>query len=120
MISATMMVVMGIFVFLTVGLITYKTIYLGVGILVMLLAGICFFFKSESRKGPIQNKGLVLKRKYWLFYTLTFLAGARRQVFVAFAVFLLVKHFDYSVKAIAVLFLINNAVNFFLSPIIPP
>ena len=61
---------------------------------------------------------MVLKKNYWLYYTLTFLAGARRQVFVAFAVFLLVKNFGFSIRTITLLFLINNVINYFLSPLI--
>ncbi|MEJ2543227.1 MAG: MFS transporter, partial [Calditrichaceae bacterium] len=53
-----------------------------------------------------------------LFYLLTFLAGARRQIFVAFAVFLLVKNFKFSVQEITILFVINNIINYFLSPVI--
>jgi predicted MFS family arabinose efflux permease len=65
-----------------------------------------------------QHKKLIFKKRYWLYYALTFMAGARRQIFMAFAVFLLVKKFEYSVQGIAVLFLINNGVNYFLSPFI--
>ena len=61
---------------------------------------------------------MVLKKEYWLFYFLTFMAGARRQIFVAFAIFLLVKKFDFSIQEIAGLFLVNNFVNYFLSPFI--
>ena len=61
---------------------------------------------------------MILRKKYWLFYFLTFMAGARRQIFVAFAVFLLVKKFGFTVQEIAVLFLINNVINYFLSPFI--
>ncbi|MEJ2058768.1 MAG: MFS transporter, partial [Desulfofustis sp.] len=43
---------------------------------------------------------------------------ARRQIFIAFAVFLLVKKFSFSVSDIAALFLLNNLVNFFISPYI--
>ena len=46
------------------------------------------------------------------------MAGARRQIFIAFAVFLLVKKFSFSVPEIAALFLLNNVVNYFLSPFI--
>lgn len=65
-----------------------------------------------------QHKKLIFKKRYWLYYALTFMAGARRQIFMAFAVFLLVKKFEYSVQGIAVLFLINNGINYFLSPFI--
>lgn len=60
---------------------------------------------------------MILRKQYWLFYVLTFLAGARRQIFVAFAVFLLVKKFGFTVQEIAALFLFNNLLNYFLSPI---
>jgi MFS family permease len=59
---------------------------------------------------------MVFKNAYWLFYLLTFLPGARRQIFVAFAVFLLVKKFNYSIQEITILFVINNIINYFLSP----
>lgn len=39
-----------------------------------------------------QHKHMVLRRRYWLYYALTFLSGARRQIFVVFAGFLLVQN----------------------------
>jgi len=65
-----------------------------------------------------QRKQMILKSRYWLYYSLTFMAGARRQIFIAFAVFLLVQKFDYTVPEVAALFILNNVVNFFLSPFI--
>ena len=64
------------------------------------------------------KKTMIVKHRYWLYYVLTFLAGARRQIFIAFAVFLLVKKFSFSLQEIAILFLINNGINYFLSPFI--
>lgn len=65
-----------------------------------------------------QKREMVFRKKYWLFYTLTLLAGARRQIFIAFAVFLLVKKFGYTVQHVTFLFVINNVINYFLSPLI--
>ena len=65
-----------------------------------------------------QRKKMIFKGRYWLYYALTFMAGARRQIFIAFAVFLLVKKFSYTVPEVAALFLLNNVVNYFLSPFI--
>ena len=59
---------------------------------------------------------MVFRKKYWLYYFLTFMAGARRQIFIAFAVFLLVKKFEYSLQEVTLLFVVNNAINFFLTP----
>ncbi len=67
---------------------------------------------------PIQRKKMILRKKYSLYYFLTFMAGARRQIFVAFAIFLLVEKFSYSVQAVTVLFILNNFINYFLSPYI--
>ncbi len=67
---------------------------------------------------PRQKKTLVFKKKYWLFYWLTFLSGGRRQIFTIFSLFLLVEKFDYSVTMVTTLFLINNTVNWILNPII--
>jgi MFS family permease len=46
------------------------------------------------------------------------MAGARRQIFIAFAVFLLVKRFEYSVQEVTILFVVNNVINYYLAPLI--
>jgi predicted MFS family arabinose efflux permease len=71
-----------------------------------------------DRNLPPQNRGMVLRRRYWIYYAMTFLAGARRQIFMAFAVFLLVQKFGYSVRGVTVLFVVNNVVNMFVSPLV--
>lgn len=58
-----------------------------------------------------QFKHLVLRRRYWLYYALTFMSGARRQIFIVFAAFMMVEKFGYSVEAITLLFLINCVFN---------
>jgi len=58
-----------------------------------------------------QHKRLILRQRYWLFYTLVFLSGARRQIFVVFAGFLMVEKFHYSVSDIALLYLVNQVLN---------
>lgn len=63
----------------------------------------------------VQNKKMVLRRQYWLYYSLVFMAGARRQIFVVFAGFLMVEQFGYSVSQIAMLFLVNATLNVFLA-----
>ena len=63
----------------------------------------------------VQHKTLVLRRRYWLYYLLTFLSGARRQIFVVFAAFLMVEKFGYSASQVTLLFLINYAFNWFFA-----
>jgi len=62
-----------------------------------------------------QHKSLVLRKRYWLYYVLTFLSGARRQIFVVFAAFLMVEKFGYSASQVTLLFLVNYVFNWFFA-----
>lgn len=85
----------------------------------IIMAALWSFTRNPATRETIpQNKKMILRKKYWLYYFLTFMAGARRQIFIAFAVFLLVKKFDYTVQEVAALFLLNNVINYFLAPFI--
>jgi len=68
----------------------------------------------EGHEG--QHKKIILRKRYWLFYALTFMGGARRQIFVVFAGFLLVTQFDYSAAEISGLYLINHLLTSWLAP----
>ena len=63
-----------------------------------------------------QHKHLLLRKRYWLYYFLTFLSGVRRQIFVVFAGFMMVEKFNYSVAEITALFLINYIINLLFAP----
>ena len=65
-----------------------------------------------------QTRRIVLRRQYWLYYGLTFLAGARRQIFLVFASFLMVEKFEYSLIQITALFLLNALFNIWFAPIV--
>ena len=54
---------------------------------------------------------MVLRKRYWLYYVLTFLSGARRQIFIVFAGFLMVEKFGFDVATISILFLVNAVLN---------
>jgi hypothetical protein len=63
-----------------------------------------------------QRKKIVLRKRYWLYYGLTFMSGARRQIFMVFAAFMMVEKFGYSVGEISALYLFNYVFNFFFAP----
>jgi predicted MFS family arabinose efflux permease len=90
----------------------FKWVYLifgGVGFALVVWMAFAFpEFKTEVQ----QNKKLVLRKRYWLYYALTFMSGARRQIFTVFAGFLMVEKFGYSAADITLLFLINYLFNF--------
>ncbi|MDX2481702.1 MAG: MFS transporter [Desulfuromusa sp.] len=64
----------------------------------------------------VQHKHMLMRRRYWLYYALVFMSGARRQIFTVFAGFLMVEKFSYSVSEIALLFMVNAACNIFVAP----
>ena len=76
-------------------------------IVLVLVLYLQFAFPKIESKVP-QRKHLVLRARYWLYYILTFFSGARRQIFVAFAGFLLVEKFGYSLTNITILLLVNH------------
>jgi MFS family permease len=81
------------------------------GVALILVALIALAFPQFKTETP-QNKKLVLRKRYWLYYALTFMSGARRQIFTVFAGFLMVEKFGYSAAEITLLFLINYLFNF--------
>ncbi len=63
-----------------------------------------------------QLKHFVLRKRYWLYYLLQFMAGARRQIFVVFAAFMMVERFGLRVDEVTALFLINYLINMVAAP----
>ena len=117
-VAAASSIGVGIFIYLAATLLNYTQIYLLIGSLIV--AGALWGFVQDPTDRTLvpQRKKMIFRRKYWLFYFLTFMGGARRQIFMAFAVFLMVKKFHFSIQEITILFVINNLFNYFLSPLI--
>ena len=63
-----------------------------------------------------QHKHLIFRKRYWLFYALKFMSGARRQIFTVFAALLMVQKFGYDVHEVALLFLVNTGFNIIFAP----
>ncbi|MEN0088093.1 MAG: MFS transporter [Pseudomonadota bacterium] len=84
-----------------------------------LLAVIWAMARFPMFEQPVaQNKRIVLRRRYWLYYALVFMGGARRQIFIVFSAFLLIERYGVTVEVIAALFLINGLVSMVLAPLI--
>ena len=94
----------------------YKTVYLAGGGLTCVLAVFAWLAYPHFPSKQAQHKKLILRKRYWLYYLLTFLSGARRQIFVVFAGFLMVEKFGYSAASLTLLFLVNCAINMWLAP----
>lgn len=94
---------------------SYDGLFLFIGLLCMAMTACAFLFFGRFQ-GPVpQRKELILRQRYWLYYVMTFMSGARRQLFFAFGGFLLVKKFGFSVFDTAKLMLVTTLLNFLLA-----
>ena len=96
----------------------YFFIYFFAGLLCLLIVIFCFFYYPQFQIGKKQRLAIVLKRRYWVYYTLQFFSGARRQIFVVFASFMMVEKYGFDVHQITFLLLANFLINIFMAPLI--
>ena len=113
---ATLIVYLGIIIGWQKLELSFNFIYLTSGGLTALIAILCLLFFPTFKTETKQITKLVLRRRYWLYYALQFLSGARRQIFVVFAGFMMVEKFGFEVHQLTALLLINLAINIFVAP----
>jgi Major Facilitator Superfamily len=94
----------------------YEVLYLVSGLATMVLAGLAIGLFRRFEGDVPQRKEIVLRRRYWLYYALTFMSGARRQLFMAFGGWLLVERFGYDLSSLSVLFFIYCSINIVAGP----
>ncbi|WP_283966511.1 MFS transporter [Tritonibacter sp. AK171] len=117
--SAATLVVYGVIVVLWEPLnLSYNAVYMAAGGFTVLVALFCLFAIPQFDGPTPQNKKMVLRRRYWLYYALQFMAGARRQIFVVFAGFMMVERFGFEVHHLTGLYLINLLVNMVAAPML--
>jgi len=117
--SAATLVVYGIIVLLWEPLnLSYNAVYMAAGGFCAVVAIFCLFAVPQFDSPTPQNKKMVLRRRYWLYYALQFMAGARRQIFVVFAGFMMVERFGFEVHHLTGLYLINLLVNMVAAPLL--
>ena len=91
--------------------IDFSLVYFLGGGATVVIGLVCWLLFQQFPVKVKQNRQMVLRRRYWLYYALTFLSGARRQIFIVFAGFLIVEKFGFVVAMISILFLVNAVLN---------
>ena len=94
----------------------FTPIYLIAGTFTFAVAVFCKLYYPHYESREVQHKSLFLRQRYWLYYSLTFMGGARRQIFMVFAAFLMVEKFGYDVTSITLLYLVNLLANIWIAP----
>ncbi len=77
------------------------------------LVGLYLLIALPVNRGIGELRRARPKKKYWLYYTLSFLRGCRRHIFTTFAIFLLVKNHGLSIAIISIVFVANSFVTIF-------
>ena len=114
-VTAISNIAVGVLIYLFAYFATMGNTLIIIGVVAMLASLYSYFMKFPLERIGGQRKRMVVKRKYWLFYLLSFLAGSRRQIFIVFSVLLLVQHYNFSVKGIAIIFIASNILNVFMA-----
>ena len=96
---------------------SYNFVYLVSGGFTAVVALFCLLAYPQFEAPNPQVKKFILRRRYWLYYALQFMSGARRQIFVVFAAFMMVERFGFEVHEVTALFLINFVANMVFAPL---
>jgi predicted MFS family arabinose efflux permease len=80
---------------------------------VVILVGVYFTFVIKSNRAKEEERKVTLKKKYSLYYFLSFLRGCRRHIFTTFAIFLLVANHQISISTAALLFFVSNVITIY-------
>jgi hypothetical protein len=94
----------------------YQTMYLLAGCAGLVVTAMIALIFPHFKQHTVQHKHIVLRKRYWLYYALEFMGGARRQIFMVFAAFMMVEKFGYTVAQISSLFIINYLFNLAFAP----
>lgn len=96
---------------------SYHFVYLAAGGFTAFVAIFAMVFFPQFEAPDPQIKKMVLRKRYWLYYALNFMSGARRQIFVVFAGFMMVEKFGFKVHEVTALYLINLVANIIFAPL---
>ena len=96
---------------------SYNTVYMVAGGITAAIAVFAHFAYPQFEAPNPQLKKFVLRKRYWLYYALQFMAGARRQIFMVFAGFMMVQKFGFDVHEVTALYLVNLVANMIFAPI---
>jgi predicted MFS family arabinose efflux permease len=97
---------------------SYDLVYWVAGGATASIALICFVAFPQFESPNPQTKRMVLRRRYWLYYALQFMSGARRQIFVVFAGFMMVERYGFDVHEITALFMGTLLANMVAAPLL--
>ncbi len=84
----------------------------------IIMVSVYFFLRLSPNLGTTQAKQprLVLRRRYWLYYVLTFFEGSRKEVLGSFCTLVLVQQFGWKVWQLSPLLVATAVLSMLLAP----
>ncbi len=98
----------------------FKVVFFIAG-LVFLLAFIATFFFSKDKKdkvGHIKRQRLYFRKKFTMFYILELFYGARKQIFITFAPYVLILVYGANTATISILYIVCSVSGILFMPLI--
>ena len=95
------------------------SIYYVIGGILVLVAAV-LLWRLPKALGDTETKPprMLLSKRYWLYYVLTFFQGSRKQVLNTFGLLVLVEMANYEVWQISLLLLVSGVVNLIGAPLL--
>lgn len=93
----------------------YLTFAVGGG---LALVAMLLFWQMRVEGSHLKRPKFVWNRKYWLYYLLALIFGARKQVFITFAPWVLVREYAQEPYIIAQLWMTSSAIGIFFHPLL--
>jgi predicted MFS family arabinose efflux permease len=92
-----------------------RPLYIVAGSAALIASAACLYIPRQIQS---EKPRLIIRRKYGLYYLLNFLEGWRKQIFLAFAGFLLVKVYGTPLSTMLIMWIVVQAVGWFSSPVV--
>ena len=96
--------------------ISLRAYYVGCGVFIIAAAVLIVRIPTSVGATETEPPRMLLSYRYWLYYVLTFLQGARKYAFDSFCTFVLVNNFGLRVWNISSLLLVSSIINMIAAP----
>ncbi len=94
----------------------YSALYTAAAIVSVALTVLAARVSRAYARAEASRPRFVLRRRYWLFYALTFMSGARRQIFVVFGGFMMVSMFGVDLAHMAGIYFASHLATMYFAP----
>lgn len=84
---------------------------------ILMVAGIVLSFRVAATQRPVRRPRIFIRRRYWKYYVLEAFYGARKQVFLTFAPYVLIIQYGARTELIATLYGIWSLATIFVGPL---